>query len=191
MEGCLADEQKVVAEVHIVAVDIGTGSIDAGSRCVLVGAAEAAVAGTVAGTVALTEVADTVVLLVGLVELADTAASVGLAVVVDNDGLDTVDYADIVAQGSLVEVADTGIAVSDIVDSADTAGVAGTVGLAGTAEIADIVESAADTADVVGATERQPYLTAVTHGCHTNILFLSRAKKVKDLPEIMKPSAEI
>ncbi len=161
MEGCLADEQKVVAGVHIVAVDIGTGSIDAGSHCVLVGAAEAAVAGTVALT-GLVEVADTVVLLVGLVELADTAASVGLAVVADNDGLDIVDDADIVAQGSLVEVADTGIAVSDIVDSADTAGVAGTVGLAGTAEIADIVESAADTADVVAATERQPYLTAVT-----------------------------
>ena len=64
---------------------------------------------------------------VGLVELADTAASIGHAVVADNGVLGTVDSADIVAQGSLVAVADTGIAVLDTVHCADTAGVAGSV----------------------------------------------------------------
>ena len=101
---------------------------------------------------------------VGLVELADTAASIGHAAVADNDVLGTVDYADIVAQSSLVAVADTGIAVLDTVHSADTAGVAGTVGLVHTVEIVEIVgnaEVAAGTADVVAATEWQPYSTVV------------------------------
>ena len=105
---------------------------------------------------------DIVVLPVGLVELADTAASIGHAAVADNDVLGTVDYADIVAQSSLVAVADTGIAVLDAVHSADTAGVAGTVGLVHTVEIVDNAEVAAGTADIVAATEWQPYSTVVT-----------------------------
>ena len=102
---------------------------------------------------------------VGLVELADTAAPIGHAAVADIDLLGTVDYADIVAQSSFVAVADTGIAVLDTVHSADTAGVAGTVGRVHTVEIVDnaeVAEVAAGTADIVAATERQPYSTVVT-----------------------------
>ena len=102
---------------------------------------------------------------VGLVELADTAASIGHAAVADIEMLGTVDCADIVAQSSLVAVGDTGIAVLDTVHSADTAGVAGTVGRVHTVEIVDnaeVAEVAAGTADIVAATERQPYSTVVT-----------------------------
>ena len=102
---------------------------------------------------------------VGLVELADTAAWIGHAAVADNDVLGTVDYADIVAQNSLVAVADTGMAVVDSVHSAGTVGVAGTVGFVHTVEIVEIVDNAevaAGTADIVAATEWQPYSTVVT-----------------------------
>ena len=58
--------------------------------------------------------------------------------------------------------ADIGIAVFDIVGCADTAEVAGTVGLVHTVEIVDTAELAADTADIVAATEWQPYPTLVT-----------------------------
>ena len=98
---------------------------------------------------------------VGLVELADTAASIGHAVVADNDVFDTADYAGIVARSSLVAVADTGIAVLDTVGSAGDAEVAGTVGLVHTVEIVDIAEVAAGTADIVAAMEWQPYSTVV------------------------------
>ena len=98
----------------------------------------------------------------GLVELADTAVSIGHAAVAEIDVLGTVDYADIVAQNDLVAVADTGIAVLDTVHSADTAEDAGTVELVHTVEIVDDAEVAAGTADIVAATEWQPYLTVVT-----------------------------
>ena len=96
---------------------------------------------------------------VGLVELADTAAWIGHAAVADNDVLGTVDYADIVAQNSLVAVADTGMAVLDTVHSAGTVGFVHTVEIV---EIVDNAEVAAGTADIVAATEWQPYSTVVT-----------------------------
>ena len=102
---------------------------------------------------------------VGLVELADTAASVGHVAVADNDELGTVDYVGIVARRSLAAVADIGIAVLDTVHSADDAGDVDTVGLVHTVEIVDIAEVAevaAGTADIVAATEWQPYSTVVT-----------------------------
>ena len=105
---------------------------------------------------------------VGLVELADTAASVGHVAVADNDELGTVDYVGIVARSSLAAVADIGIAVLDTVHSADDAGDVDTVGLVHTveivdiAEVAEVAEVAAGTADIVAATEWQPYSTVVT-----------------------------
>ena len=99
----------------------------------------------------------------GLVEHVDTAGSLGLADTADNDVPDTVDYADTVAQSRLVAVADTGIAVFDTVDFADTAEVADTVGLVHTVDYVDnAADLAAGTADIVGATEWQPYSTVVT-----------------------------
>ena len=82
--------------------------------------------------------------------------SVGLGAVADDDVLGIVDYADTVGQDSLVVVA-----VFDTVGSADTAVVVDTVDLVHTVEIADNAELAAGTADIVAATERQPYLIAL------------------------------
>lgn len=170
-EECRTAEDRLVAGVTYElgerraedAVHIGVGS-----RCELVEAVETAVAG-IAALAGLAEIADIVVLPAGHVEPADTAASVGLAVVADNDVLGIADYADTVVQDSLVTVAETGIAVLDSVGSADIAGVAGTVGLVHTVEVvgnAAVVAGTADvvagTADVVATTEWQPYSTVVT-----------------------------
>ena len=153
-----AEEQGLAAGVHNVVVDIGAVHIGVGSRCELVEAVETAVAG-IAALAGLAEIADIVVLPAGHVEPADTAASVGLAVVADNDVLGIADYADTVVQDSLVIVAETGI---DSVGSADIAGVAGTVGLVHTVEVVGNAAVVAGTADVVATTEWQPYLTVVT-----------------------------
>lgn len=155
------EEQGLAAGVHDIVVDIGAVHIGVGSRCELVEAVETAVAG-IAALAGLAEIADIVVLPAGHVEPADTAASVGLAVVADNDVLGIADYADTVVQDSLVIVAETGIAVLDSVGSADIAGVAGTVGLVHTVEVVGNAAVVAGTADVVATTEWQPYSTVVT-----------------------------
>ena len=91
-----SEKQKLAAGADKIVMDTGALHLGAGSRFVLVEDAETAVADTVAlaGSV---EIADVVVLRMGPVELADTAAPAGLAVVGDNDGLGTADYADTVA----------------------------------------------------------------------------------------------
>ena len=160
-EGSHAGKQGPAGGVHEVVMDIGAVHIGVGSRCELVEPVETAVAGTVA-LAGLAEIADTVVLPAGHVELADTAASVGLAVVADNDVLGIADCADTVAQDSLEVVAETGIAVLDSVGSADIAGAAGAVGSVHTVEVVDNAGIAAGTADAVATTGWQPYLTVVT-----------------------------
>lgn len=153
-----AEEQGLAAGVHNVVVDIGAVHIGVGSRCELVEAVETAVAG-IAALAGLAEIADIVVLPADHVEPADTAASVGLAVVADNDVLGIADYADAVVQDSLVIVAETDIAVLDSVGSAD---IAGTVGLVHTVEVVGNAAVVAGTADVVATTEWQPCSTVVT-----------------------------
>lgn len=147
-----AEKQNRAAELRIVVVDTGAVRVGTGSYYELVEAAVYTVA--LAG---LLEIVELVELLVGLVELADTVAWVGLAVLADNDMLGTADYADTVAKDNLVAVADTDAVVPDA-----AAGVVGTVGLVYTVAVVDSAEVAAGIADVVAATEWQPFLTAMT-----------------------------
>lgn len=184
LEESHAEKRSFAAEVHTAALDTGSVHSDAGSHCMLVEAAEAAVADTVALADWIGFV-DNFVLPVGLAELADTAASIGHAAVADNDVLGTVDYAGIVALSSLVAVADTGVAVLDTVRSADTAEDAGTVGLVYTAEIVDNAEVAAGTADIVATTDWWPYSTVVTpNSC---LCRLQQGKKVSYLRPTKSP----
>lgn len=177
-------------------VDTGAVFAGTGSYYELAEAAETAAGCTVA-LADLVEVVDMVVLPVGLVELAGTVAwvglvvladtvawaglavlagnvaRVGLAVLADNHMPGTAGYAHTVVKDNLVIVADTDTAVLE------AAGVVGTVGLGHTVVVVGSSEVAAGIADIVAATEWQPYLTAMTPG----FLFLPPAKNGKgDLP---------
>ena len=119
----------------------------------------------------------------------DVLGTVDLAVLADGAVHGTVDFADTVADDSLVVADEIGIAVPNIVDSADIGGIVGLVGIVQTVEAVDDVETAA--AAVVAATEWQPFLPRCV--VITGVSLVSpavEAKSPQNPSQIMKTLAE-